>query len=94
MIVKDKDATRQNADKICKNLFTMITNEMVAYTDEDDPAEIIYALVHIAGNLNARICLGIEQYGKIYNIKNMTAKKTLEWIKVIANEHNKANKNV
>lgn len=86
MIVENKEATLNKANEISSKLLKIIIEDTKDFNCEDDPAEQIYLISHVIGNLLAKSCLSLEEYGKIYGIENLTYDSILEWITLITKE--------
>jgi len=86
MIVKNKESTINKANEIASKLLKMIAEDTKDFNCEDDPAEQIYLISHVMGNLLAKSCLSLEEYGKIYGILDLTYESILRWINLITKE--------
>jgi hypothetical protein len=86
-IVKDKVVTIHKAHEISNLLLQTIQKESLDFASPDDPAELIYLNVHVAGALLAKMCILLEGYGQTYAIPNMRLDMLKEWIVIIASEY-------
>ena len=86
MIVENKELTLNKANEIASKLLKIIIEDTKDFNCQDDPAEQIYLISHIIGNLLNKSCLSLEEYGKIYGIENLTFESILEWITLITKE--------
>lgn len=94
MIVENKDLTLQKANDIANNLLQFIGKESKEFNCEDDPAEHIYLMLHIAAILNSKICMVLEEQGKTYGIDKLTCQAVKSWIEAIGEEYLDANKEI
>jgi phosphosulfolactate synthase (CoM biosynthesis protein A) len=85
-IVENKQATLEQASQLSLELLEYIGKKCQTSSSEDDPAEHIYLAIHTISALNARVCLALEQYGKIYGIGKLDADTIHDLIKTIAKE--------
>lgn len=92
MIVSDQSATIIKANEISENIILLFIEEAKKTIPKDDPAEQIYLWCHTIGNLLAKTAIVLENYGEIYDIKNLGNKSIIEWIVKISEEHIEANK--
>lgn len=92
MIIENQEEARNKANKISDELLTRICKDAADFGSTDDPAEKIYFLAHLTGQIVAKVCISLEEYGKIYGIENFSSESIHEWIKVITKEIIKLNK--
>lgn len=85
MIVKDKQKTVSKADKVALKLTKIIQKEILAFDCDNEPAEILYFVAHITGNILARMAIFLGESGNIYGTDLQS--KALDWVINIAEEH-------
>ena len=91
-VVENKQASIEKANEISSKIMNLIAEETKKFDCDDDPAEQIYLACHIAGCFLSKVCLSLEGYAEIYDIKNLDCKSVSEWINVISNETISLNK--
>lgn len=94
MIVSDKEASLKKANEISNKILALIIEEIKNFSCDDDPAEQIYLECHVVGNLLAKICISLENFGETYSIPNLSTKSINEWINIIAEENIKFNRSL
>jgi hypothetical protein len=88
MIVRDKEKSIEQANYIADMIMDNLNESLLDFDqDGDDPAEHIYLVVHIIGNLIFKICFTLEGYGQVYGIKKMDKEMIKKWINTITEEY-------
>lgn len=87
MIVENKEETLKKANEVSTKILSLIIKETKDFFCDDDPAEQIYLGCHIVGGLLTKMCISLEEYGKIYGIPNLDIKKVKEFINTISDEY-------
>ncbi len=91
MIVANQQQSIEYASEITNKLIHTINEETKKFNDEGDAAETIYLIVHTIGILNAKICLSLVEFAKIYGFE-VTIEQIRSWIELITTENISLNK--
>lgn len=94
MIVANKEKSIALANELSKKLLAIMTEELKNFDCPDDPAEQVYLGVHTVAALFARVCISIDNFGRIYGIPKMTPEIIISWINSVAKEHIELNKEI
>ena len=90
MLVKDKQRSVDEADIIACELLILLSAKVKNFECENEPAEILYLIAHVAGNFFSRINIFLSGAGETYGID--LTKKSFDWILEITKEYLLLNK--
>ncbi len=91
MIVKDKDSVIEMANELSNNMIDLMNREIANYRGEDDAVEIMYFIMHVLGNLNARTRIFLESSAASYGVdEEMMDVK--DWLALMTEEYYNLNK--